>query len=197
MTTEHILLQLSDTLKRYKNILSRLAAILKVEEHNKTHLCLIYIYLSCNFFVSSKSLLYTQRKHLYDEINNIRFYEKLYKIRLNELVSLKDSSTWMKYDNIDLHVEVFIDISKIKIFFGEKMLYNASIAVKLKSRSIIWQQAVIECLAMIIREGIEVLRCIHLLLAKKYGFKNSKKLRIHSVEEVMENKELKFGSIQG
>ncbi|KAF7681007.1 hypothetical protein TCON_2380 [Astathelohania contejeani] len=104
----------------------------------------------------------------------------------------------MKYDNIDLHAEVFIDISKIKIFFGEKMLYNASIAVKLKSRSTIWQQAVIECLVMTnTRRHNEVLRCIHLLLANKYGFKNSKKLRTHSVQEVMENKELKFGSIQG
>ncbi|KAF7684774.1 hypothetical protein TCON_0018 [Astathelohania contejeani] len=33
----------------------------------------------------------------------------------------------------------------------------------------------------------EVLRCIHLLLANKYGFKKTKKLRSHLVQEVMEN----------
>ncbi|KAF7684128.1 hypothetical protein TCON_0688 [Astathelohania contejeani] len=37
------------------------------------------------------------------------------------------------------------------------------------------------------RRHNEVLRCIHLLLANKYGFKKSKKLRTHSVQEVMEN----------
>ncbi|KAF7684614.1 hypothetical protein TCON_0200 [Astathelohania contejeani] len=38
------------------------------------------------------------------------------------------------------------------------------------------------------RRHNEVLRCIHLLLANKYVFKKSKKkLRCHSVQEVMEN----------
>ncbi|KAF7683899.1 hypothetical protein TCON_0897 [Astathelohania contejeani] len=37
------------------------------------------------------------------------------------------------------------------------------------------------------RRHNEVLRCIHLLLANKYGFKKSKKLRTHSIQEVMEN----------
>ncbi|KAF7683225.1 hypothetical protein TCON_1555, partial [Astathelohania contejeani] len=37
------------------------------------------------------------------------------------------------------------------------------------------------------RRHNEVIRCIHLLLANKYGFKKTKKLRTHSVQEVMEN----------
>ncbi|KAF7683979.1 hypothetical protein TCON_0823 [Astathelohania contejeani] len=37
------------------------------------------------------------------------------------------------------------------------------------------------------RRHNEVLRCVHLLLANKYGFKKPKKLRTHSVQEVMEN----------
>ncbi|KAF7678802.1 hypothetical protein TCON_2558 [Astathelohania contejeani] len=45
MKSEYMLLQLLDTLKKYKNISSRRAAILKVEEQNKTHLSLIYQYL--------------------------------------------------------------------------------------------------------------------------------------------------------
>ncbi|KAF7683224.1 hypothetical protein TCON_1556 [Astathelohania contejeani] len=42
MKSEYILLQLLDTMKKYENILSRRAAILKVEEQNKTLLSLIY-----------------------------------------------------------------------------------------------------------------------------------------------------------
>ncbi|KAF7684303.1 hypothetical protein TCON_0510 [Astathelohania contejeani] len=108
MKSEYMLLQLLDTLKKYKNISSKRAAILKVEEQNKTHLSLIYQYLRSKYSltdVSAKSLLNAQRKILYDEINKKKFHEKLYRARSNELVSLKDSSTWMKYGNIDPRAE--------------------------------------------------------------------------------------------
>ncbi|KAF7683341.1 hypothetical protein TCON_1438 [Astathelohania contejeani] len=100
MKSEYMLLQLLDTLKKYKNISSRRAAILKVEEQNKTHLSLIYQYLRSKYSltdVSAMSLLNAQRKLLYDEINKKKFHEKLYRASSNELVSLKDSSTWIKY----------------------------------------------------------------------------------------------------
>ncbi|KAF7673143.1 hypothetical protein TCON_2760 [Astathelohania contejeani] len=42
MKSEYMLLQLLDTLKKYKNISSRRAAILKVKEQSKTHYALIY-----------------------------------------------------------------------------------------------------------------------------------------------------------
>ncbi|KAF7681017.1 hypothetical protein TCON_2369 [Astathelohania contejeani] len=132
MKSEFMLLQLLDTLKKYKNISSRRAAILKVEEQNKTHLSLIYRYLRSKYsltYVSAKSLLNAQRKLLYDEINKKKFHEKLYRARSNELVSLKNFSTWMEYWYIDLVLKQFIVISKIETFFGETMLYNASIVV--------------------------------------------------------------------
>ncbi|KAF7675947.1 hypothetical protein TCON_2696 [Astathelohania contejeani] len=60
----------------------------------------------------------------------------------------------MKYGNIDLVLKEFVAISKIETIFGETMLYYASIVVKPKSRSTIWQQIVIECSVMTIREGM-------------------------------------------
>ncbi|KAF7683181.1 hypothetical protein TCON_1611 [Astathelohania contejeani] len=104
MKSEYMLFHLLDTLKKYKNISSRRAAILKVEEQNKTQLSLIYQYLGLKYSLtndSAKNLLNAQRKLFYDEINKKKFHEKLYRARSNELVSLKDSSTWMKYGNID------------------------------------------------------------------------------------------------
>ncbi|KAF7678017.1 hypothetical protein TCON_2605 [Astathelohania contejeani] len=104
LKSECMLLQLLDTLKKYKNISSRRAAILKVEEQNKTHLSLIYQYLKSKYSlidVSAMSLLNAQRRLIYDEINKKKFHEKLYRTRSNELVSLKYFSTWMKYGNID------------------------------------------------------------------------------------------------
>lgn len=33
----------------------------------------------------------------------------------------------------------------------------------------------------------EIVKCLHLLLCNKYGFENSKKLRTHSVQEIIDN----------
>ncbi|KAF7683087.1 hypothetical protein TCON_1705 [Astathelohania contejeani] len=96
MKSEYMLLQLRDTLKKYKNISSRRAAILKVEEQNKTHLSLIYQYLSSKYSlidVSAKNFLNAQRKLLYDEINKKKYHKMLYRARSNEFVNLKDFYT--------------------------------------------------------------------------------------------------------
>ena len=37
------------------------------------------------------------------------------------------------------------------------------------------------------RRHNEVVKCIHLLLCNKFGFKNAKKIRTHSVQEIIEN----------
>ena len=37
------------------------------------------------------------------------------------------------------------------------------------------------------RRHNEVVRCIHILICRKYGFKKTNKIRSHSVQEVMEN----------
>ncbi|KAF7684515.1 hypothetical protein TCON_0291 [Astathelohania contejeani] len=68
------------------------------------------------------------------------------------------------------------------------MLYNASIVVEPKSRSAIWQQVVIECWDMTIREGIiRYLGVFTFYLRISTALKNQKNLRTHSVQDVMEN----------
>ncbi|KAF7684795.1 hypothetical protein TCON_0030 [Astathelohania contejeani] len=64
------------------------------------------------------------------------------------------------------------------------MLYNASIAVKPKSRSTTWQQVVIECLDITIREVI-----MRYLGVFTFYLRISTALKTlsHSVQEVMEN----------
>ncbi|KAF7678769.1 hypothetical protein TCON_2590 [Astathelohania contejeani] len=65
------------------------------------------------------------------------------------------------------------------------MLYNASIVVKPKSQSTIWQQVVIECWDMTIRKGImRYLGVFNFYLRISTALK---KLRSHSIQEVMEN----------
>ncbi|KAF7683872.1 hypothetical protein TCON_0926 [Astathelohania contejeani] len=144
------------------------------------------------------SLLNAQRKLLYDEINKKKFHEKLYRARSNELVSLKDSSTWMKYGNIDPLAEgIYCYIQDRNVFWRDDALQCQHCGKAKKSID----HLAIGCNRMLghdyTRRHNEVLRCIHLLLANKYGFKKSKKLRSYSIQEVIENEEPKFGSIQG
>ncbi|KAF7682424.1 hypothetical protein TCON_2347 [Astathelohania contejeani] len=76
MKSEYMFLQLLDSLKKHKNILSKRAAILKVEEQNKTHLSLIYQYLGSKYSLtdfSTKSFLNAQCKLLYGKINKKNF----------------------------------------------------------------------------------------------------------------------------
>ncbi|KAF7676604.1 hypothetical protein TCON_2680, partial [Astathelohania contejeani] len=173
MKSEYMLLQLLDTLKKYKNILSRRAAFLEVEEQNKTHLSLIYQYLRSKYSltdVSAMSLLNVQRKLLYDEINKKKFHEKLYRTRSNELVSLKDSSTWMKYGNIDPRADgIYCYIQDRNVFWRDDALQCQHCSKAKKSID----HLATGCDRMLghdyTRRHNEVLRCIHLLLANKYG----------------------------
>ncbi|KAF7682700.1 hypothetical protein TCON_2083 [Astathelohania contejeani] len=128
------------------------------------------------------SFLNAQRKLLYDEINKKKFHEKLYRAYSNELVSLKDSSTWMKHGNIDPRAKgIYCYIQDRNGFWRADALQCQHCGKAKKSID----HLVAGCARMLghdyTRRNNKVLRCIHLLLANKYGFKKSKKLRTHSV----------------
>ncbi|TBU05220.1 structural maintenance of chromosomes protein 5, partial [Hamiltosporidium magnivora] len=101
---EHMLLQLLDCLEKSKEISTRRAAILKVENNNKTHLALIKGFLKVKYRwveeVTKKSLEEAQLAKLYNEIEKRKLHSKLYNARKNELVSVSDSSRWLKRGNI-------------------------------------------------------------------------------------------------
>ncbi|KAK1348514.1 hypothetical protein LUQ84_002118 [Hamiltosporidium tvaerminnensis] len=91
-----MLLQLLDCLEKSKEISTRRAAILKVENNNKTHLALIKSFLKVKYRLVEEA----QLAKLYNEIEKRKLYSKLYKARKNELVSVSDSSRWLKKGNI-------------------------------------------------------------------------------------------------
>ncbi|KAF7677266.1 hypothetical protein TCON_2647, partial [Astathelohania contejeani] len=124
-----------ETLKKYKNISSRRAAILKVEKQEKIHLSLIKHYLRVRYSlkdVSVKSVINAQRDSLYGKINNKKLYEKLYRAHLNENINLKDSSTWMIHGNNNPRAEALYCYIQYRNVFGEKPLLHASIVARQK-----------------------------------------------------------------
>ncbi|TBU20178.1 reverse transcriptase [Hamiltosporidium tvaerminnensis] len=63
LRSEHMLLQRLDCLEKSKEILTRRAAILKVENNNKTHLALIKGFLKLKYRLVEESKLYNARKN--------------------------------------------------------------------------------------------------------------------------------------
>ncbi|TBU17925.1 hypothetical protein CWI38_0263p0040 [Hamiltosporidium tvaerminnensis] len=170
LRSEYMLLQLLDCLEESKEISTRRAAILKVENNNKTHLALIKGFLKVKYRlveeVTKKSLEEAQLAKLYNEIEKRKLHSKLYNARKNELVSVSDSSRWLKRGNIRPRDEaVFCYIQDRNVFWGaddhlatrcEKMLCHDYT-----------------------RRHNEVVRCLHLLLLNRY--------KSHSVQEILDN----------
>ncbi|TBT99465.1 hypothetical protein CWI37_1334p0010, partial [Hamiltosporidium tvaerminnensis] len=129
LRSEHMLLQLLDCLEKSKEISTRRAAILKVENNNKTHLALIKGFLKVKYRlveeITKKSLEEAQLAKLYNEIEKRKLHSKLYNARKNELVSVSDSSRWLKRGNIRPRNEaVFCYIQDRNVFWGADCVYQ-------------------------------------------------------------------------
>ncbi|KAF7682785.1 Retrovirus-related Pol polyprotein from type-2 retrotransposable element R2DM [Astathelohania contejeani] len=123
MKSECMLLELWETLEKYKNISSIRTAILKVMEQEKTHLSIINQYFKLRYSledVSVKSVINAQRDSLYGKINNKKLHEELYRAHLNEHINLKDSSTWMTHGNKYPRADaLYCYIQDRNVFWGE------------------------------------------------------------------------------
>ncbi|TBU11757.1 reverse transcriptase, partial [Hamiltosporidium tvaerminnensis] len=102
--SEHMLLQLLDCLEKHKDTSTRRAAILKVENNNKTHLSLIKNFLKIKYGleeeVTKNKLKEAQLANLYNEIKNRKLHSKLYSAKNNQLVSVNDPSGWLKKGSV-------------------------------------------------------------------------------------------------
>ncbi|TBU12460.1 hypothetical protein CWI38_0748p0020 [Hamiltosporidium tvaerminnensis] len=186
-----MLLQLLDCLEKSKETSTRRAAILKVENNNKTHLSLIKNFLKIKYGleeeVTKKKLEEAQLANLYNEIKNRKLHSKLYSARNNELVSVNDSSRWLKKGSVKPRDEaVFCYIQNRISFLGAEGMWQHCN----QSRKTVDHLAT-RCEKMLghdyTRRQNEVVRCIHLLLLNKYKFKSSKRIRSHSVQKILDN----------
>jgi hypothetical protein len=102
-------------------------------------------------------------------------------------VNLLDSSTWLKHGNNSPTKEAhFCNLQDRNIFKGAELQCQHYRTVK---RAV--DHLATRCDRMLAhdytRRHNEVVRSIHLLMANKHGFKRSRKMRNHSVQEVMAN----------
>ncbi|TBU12077.1 hypothetical protein CWI38_0909p0030, partial [Hamiltosporidium tvaerminnensis] len=175
-----MLLQLLDCLEKSKEISTRRAAILKVENNNITHLSLIKGFLKVKYSlveeVTKKSLEEAQLAKLYNEIEKRKLHSKLYNARKNELVSVSDSSRWLKRGNIrPRNKAVFCYIQDRNVFWGaDGVCQHCNQSKKtVDDLATRYEKMLVHDYT---RRHNEVVRCIHLLLLNKYKFKSSKRI---------------------
>ncbi|EQB60357.1 hypothetical protein NAPIS_ORF02072 [Vairimorpha apis BRL 01] len=123
--SENMLLNMYNSLSAARNSSLRRAAILKVEEDNKSHLSQIVGYLMTKYklagIVTPKVLIVAQFEMLNNEIKKRTNHGKLFKARDHELVSIRDSSTWlMKGNNQARSKATYCFLQDRKIFCGQE-----------------------------------------------------------------------------
>ena len=186
-----MLLQLRNTLEDSKLISTRRGAILKTEEKSVTHLATICNYLRSKYAmeetVDVSGLQKAQSDSLYSEIKKKQLHEKLYRPKENPLVDIKGCSMWLSHGNIKPRDEASIcNLQDRNFFLGAISKCNhCNQALKTVDH------LASKCDRMLAhdytRRHNEVVRCIHLLLCNKYNIKSSKKMRTHSVQEIVSN----------
>ncbi|XP_076384103.1 uncharacterized protein LOC143261870 [Megalopta genalis] len=189
--SEYMLFNINQNFNETRNNNLRCSAILKVEEENETHLAAVDKYLNIKYdkqMLSVRDILEVQKETLYNKIKNKNNHKKLYNVRDNELVSIKGSPTWLaKGNNQARSVRQHTALFKTEISFAVRRLY---VPTAKKQRKTVDRLATkYKCMLGFdsTRRHNEVVRCIHLLLCKKYGFKKSNKIRSHSVQEILKN----------
>ncbi|TBU05269.1 hypothetical protein CWI36_0653p0010, partial [Hamiltosporidium magnivora] len=180
LRSELRLLLLTDYLEKCKEISTRRAAILKVENNNKLHFALIKGFLKLKY-----RLVEEVTKKSFEEAQLAKLYKKIEKRKLHSNVS--DSSRWLKRGNIRPRNEaVFCYIQDRNVFWGaDGVCQHCG-----KSGKTVDHLAT-RCEKMLghdyTRRHNEVVRCLHLLLLNRYKFKFSKRIRSHSVQEILDN----------
>ena len=164
---------------------------MSVEREFKTHLSLIYNYLAVKYNIPT-ALVIVQKLSLYSEIKSKTLHNKLNNASENELFSIKDSSLWLRKGEISpLDETALCSLQERNAFLGDKSKCphcNSSVKTvdHLASR----------CDRLLgpdyTRRHNEVVRCIHLFLCNKYGLKSSKRIRLHSVQEILANEHVEM-----
>ena len=194
--SETMLLELNRNMKRSCERSLRRAAILKVEKDSQSHLSLINGYLAAKYKLNEnfkkEDLWEAQKKTLLADIKKKQCHERLFRACDHELVNLKDSSLWLTKGNMKPRDEAaYCFLQDRNIFMGEKVQCpHCRAATKTVDH------LATKCDRMLghdyTRRHNEVLKCIHLSLCSKFGLKRTRKLRSHSVQEVIANENVKI-----
>ena len=110
----------------------------------------------------------------------------------NGLASLKESSIWLKHGNIKPQEEASLSLLQDRNLFTGA----SGLCPHCKASSKTVDHLATKCNRMVghdyTRRHNEVVRCTHLHLCNKFNIKKSKKMRNHSVQEIVANEDVEI-----
>jgi len=120
--------------------------------------------------LTRKTVEEAQRKRLYSEINSKTNHGKLYRAKLDPVVSMEGSTLWLKYSSIKPREEAaFCSLQDRNMFWG-----TPGPCPHCQNRQKTVDHMATQCERMLahdyMRRHNEALRCIHLQICRNYGF---------------------------
>ena len=192
--SERMQLELLKSLEASKEVSLRRAAILKTLQDENASLAIIDIFLKEKYSIQGAIdkvvLLKAQKDLLYSNIENKPIHKKLYDIRKNEQVDVTGSSIWLTKGNNKAQDEARFCYLQDRNMFGGKAGSCPHCKEKMKTVDHLATQCDRMLYHDYMRRHNEVVKCIHLLLCNKYDIVRRKKLRTHSVQETVSNKDV-------
>ena len=165
-----------------------------IEDKRFTHLATIKGYIKSKYNLSEEEIsveriMDAQTASLIARIEEKICHGKLFEARHNPHVDIKQSSKWLKHGNISPKDEAFLCLLQDRNVFTyelDKIMCNHR---KEKRKTV--DHLATRCEKMLYHDYTfrhnEVVRCLHLMICNRFGMKNVKRLRTHSVQEIMSN----------
>lgn len=199
--SEVMLLKLKLQFESTRKVFLRRDAILKIQAERKSHISIIKKFLKEKYNLVRTSIdeLYeAQRSKLINEIKTRFLHKNLMEGLENELVSVKNSTMWLQKGNDSARNEgKLCFLQDRNVFFNESnnMCPHCNQAKRMVNHLATWCEKMLGHDYM--RRHNEIVKCLHMLLCNKYKVEQSgKKLRTHSVQQVVANKfvEIRVGT---
>jgi hypothetical protein len=195
--SELMILQLKQTLESTKSRSLRREAILKSEREAQTHFANIDGYLRVKYDLKDEELTRktveeAQRKRLYSEINSRMNHGKLYRAKLDPVISMEGSTLWLKYSSIKPREEAALcSLQDRNMFCGV-----TGPCPHCQKRQKTVDHMATQCERMLahdyMRRHNEALRCIHLQICRNYGLTTNRKIGKHSVQQCIANSKVEI-----
>lgn len=192
LKSERMLLELVNVMKSTQETCLRRKMIIKTENEYNTHLSNIQTFLKMKYEYKEDNLGIDELKalhqrYLYSDIKKKINHSKLYRINEDPNIASEESATWLMHGNISPREEGSLCALQDRNIFLEK----GGMCPHCNEKTKTVDHMATQCDRMLshdyMRRHDEALKSIHLQMCIKYGFKGSKKIRNHSVQECISN----------
>jgi len=131
-----------------------------------------------------------QKNLLYSEIEKKSKHKKLYDMKSIEQVDMIGSSKWLTKGNNKAQLEARLCYLQDRNMFGDKPGNCPHCKERIKTVDHLATQCDRMLYHDYMRRHNEVVRCIHLMLCNKYNIVRRTKIRSHSVQETVSNRDV-------